>query len=208
MTDAKNGNKLKTTSAVVCYCNSHARRYFVNVSENFPEECAHVLLEVYRNIYKFDAEAKEKGMSAQKRLEYHQKKSAPIMEEFHLWLQRQFDEKLVEENSGLGKAINYVQKRWTELTRFLHVPGAPLDNNICERALKKAICHRKNSLFYKTANGASVGDLFMSIVHTCFYAGANPFEYITQLQKNLSRVIKDPAKWLPWNYSLQLNRSF
>ena len=130
------------------------------------------------------------------------------MEEFRLWLKRQFDEKLVEENSGLGKAINYVQKRWSELTRFLHVPGAPLDNNICERALKKAICHRKNSLFYKTANGASVGDLLMSIIHTCFYAGANPFEYITELQKNLSKAIKDPASWLPWNYSLQLNRGF
>ncbi|WP_372369484.1 transposase [Candidatus Uabimicrobium sp. HlEnr_7] len=130
------------------------------------------------------------------------------MKEFRLWLKRQFDKKLVEENSGLGKAINYVQKRWSELTRFLHVPGAPLDNNICERALKKAICHRKNSLFYKTANGASVGDLFMLIIHTCFYAGANPFEYLTQLQRNLSRVIKAPASWLPWNYSLQLNYSF
>lgn len=208
MTDGKSGNTLKTTSAVVCNCNAHARRYFVDVSENFPEACSYVLLEVYRDIYKFDAEAKKSGMSAEQRLKYHRKKSAPIMKEFRLWLKRQFDEKLVEENSGLGKAIKYVQKRWSKLTRFLREPGAPMDNNICERALKRAICHRKNSLFYKTTNGASVGDLLMSIIHTCFYAGANPFEYITQLQKNLSTVIKDPANWLPWNYSLQLNRCF
>lgn len=208
MSDGKSGNTLKTTSTIICNCNAHARRYFVDVSENFPEACSYVLLEVYRNIYKFDAEAKKNVMSAQKRLEYHQEKSAPIMEEFRLWLKRQFDEKLVEENSSLGKAINYVQKRWSELTRFLNEPGAPLDNNICERALKKAICHRKNSLFYKTANGASVGDLLMSIIHTCFYAGANPFDYITKLQRNLSKVLKEPTKWLPWNYSLQLNRSF
>jgi len=204
MTDGKSGNTLESTSAVVTNCNAHARRYFVDVSENFPEACSYVLLEVYRNIYKFDAEAKDNGLSAQERLEYHQEKSAPIMEDFRLWLQRQFDEKLVEENSSLGKAINYVQKRWSELTRFLHVAGAPLDNNICERALKKAICHRKNSLFYKTANGASVGDLFMSIIHTCFYAKVNPFDYITQLQRNLSKALKEPAKWLPWNYQLQL----
>lgn len=206
--DGKSGNTLQSTSATISNCNAHARRYFVDVSDNFPEAGKYVLLEVYRNIYKFDAEAKKNGMSSQERLEYHQEKSAPIMEEFRLWLKRQFDEKLVEENSGLGKAINYVQKRWTELTRFLHVPGAPLDNNICERALKKAICHRKNSLFYKTTNGANVGDLFMSIILTCFYAKANPFEYLTQLQKNLAKAIEDPAKWLPWNYSLQLNHRF
>lgn len=208
MTDGKSGNTLKTTSAIVSNCNAHARRYFVDVSENFPEECSYVILKVYRKIYKFDAEAKKSGMSAQKRLKYHQKKSKPVMQQFRLWLKRQFDEKLVEENSGLGKAIKYVQKRWSQLTRFLREPGAPLDNNICERALKKAICHRKNSLFYKTANGASVGDLFMSIIQTCFYAGANPFHYITQLQRNLSRAVKEPAKWLPWNYSQELNRSF
>jgi hypothetical protein len=45
------------------------------------------------------------------------------------------------------------------------VPGAPLDNNIAERALKKAILHRKNSLFYKNRNGAQMGDLFMSLIH-------------------------------------------
>ena len=56
---------------------------------------------------------------------------------------------------------------WARLTLFLRVAGAPLDNNVCERALKMAILHRKNSLFYKTLNGAQVGDLFMSLIHTC-----------------------------------------
>jgi hypothetical protein len=71
----------------------------------------------------------------------------------------------------------------------LRQPGAPLDNNICERALKKAILHRKNSLFYKTENGARVGDLFMSLVHTCELCGANPFDYLTQLQQHM------PSSW-------------
>ena len=126
------------------------------------------------------------------------------MDEFHLWLKRQFAEKLVEENSGLGKAISYTLNRWDELTRFLHIPGAPLDNNICEQALKRAICHRKNSLFYKTENGARVGDMFMSLIHTCYYAAANPFDYFTQLQRHSAQVALYPSKWLPWNYQLQL----
>jgi transposase len=58
-------------------------------------------------------------------------------------------------------------KHWEKLTLFLRHPGPPLDNNICERALKKAILHRKNALFYKTVNGAHVGDVFMSLIYTC-----------------------------------------
>ena len=63
-----------------------------------------------------------------------------------LWLRAQFAEKKVEPNSGLGEAITYLLKHWDPLTLFLRKAGAPLDNNICERALKKAILHRKNSL--------------------------------------------------------------
>ncbi len=83
------------------------------------------------------------------------------MGELRAWLHRQLDERLVEPNSSLGTAISYMLKHWEQLTLFLRVPGAPLDNNICERALKRAILHRKNALFFKTSRGAHVGDLFM-----------------------------------------------
>jgi hypothetical protein len=82
-------------------------------------------------------------------------------------------------------------------------PGAPLDNNICERALKMSIKHRKNSLFYKTQRGAQVGDIYMSLIHTCQNAQADPFDYLTQLQRHRARVIESPADWLPWNYRQQ-----
>jgi len=71
---------------------------------------------------------------------------------------------------------------------------------LCERILKKAILHRKNSLFYKTCHGAYVGDLFMSIIHTCSLCKVNPFEYLKALQENYSSILKNPEKWMPWNY--------
>lgn len=203
MCDAKSGNTLESTSAIVCNCNTHARRYFVEVSENFPDECTYVLLDVYKEIYKNDSATK--GMLAEERLRFHQENSRPIMEDFHLWLKRQLDENLVEPNSGLGMAISYTLDHWIELTRFLHIPGAALDNNICERALKMAICHRKNSLFYKTQNGAQIGDMFMSLIHTCQYAGINPFDYLTKLQRHTTEVFKNPSQWLPWNYQETLS---
>jgi hypothetical protein len=84
------------------------------------------------------------------------------------------------------------------------VPGAPLDNNICERALKKAILHRKNALFYKTPNGAHVGDLFMSLIYTCELCGANPLDYLTELERHAGRAASNPQDWMPWNYRLAL----
>jgi hypothetical protein len=86
------------------------------------------------------------------------------------------------------------------LTLFLRVPGAPLDNNICERALKMAIRHRKNSLFYKTTRGARVGDIFMSLIHTCRLCGANSFDYLTELERHTEEVASNPGDWMPWNY--------
>ena len=78
--------------------------------------------------------------------------------------------------------------------------GDPLDNNVCERALKKAILHRKNALFYRTRNGARVGDLFMSLIYTCELNRADPFDYLTQLQRHPDELAARPDLWMPWNY--------
>jgi transposase len=184
---------------IVGHCLAHARRRFVEVTPNFPEECRFVL-ETLGAIYSNDALAREQGMTPEERLRLHQSRSGPLMEQLRTWLQTQLDEKKVEPNSGLGVAINYLLKHWHRLTLFLRQLGAPLDNNICERGLKKAILHRKNSLFYKTRNGARVGDLYMSLIHTCELVGANAFDYLTELQRHVAELKKCPADWMPWNY--------
>ena len=120
------------------------------------------------------------------------------------WMELQLAKKKVEPNSGLGQAMAYMRKHWTALTLFLRQAGAPLDNNVCERALKQAILHRKNAYFYKTEHGAQVGDILMSLIHTCRLNGVNPFDYLTALQKYTERVKEEPKKWLPWNYHEQL----
>jgi transposase len=180
-------------------CNAHARRRFVQVTPNFPEECRFVL-ESLREVYRFEAEAEARGLTSEARLRFHQEHSQPVTDALHAWFLAQFAEKKVEPNSGLGEAISYCLKRWDRLTLFLQQAGAPLDSNIVERALKKAILHRKNSLFYKTENGAEVGDLFMSLIHTCELNGVNPFDYLIALQKHAEELAKHPAAWMPWNY--------
>jgi len=188
---------------IVGHCLAHARRRFVEVTPNFPEPCRHVL-EQLGTIYGHDAAARQQAMTPEERWRFHQQHSAPVMAELRAWLTAQFAEKKVEPNSGLGMAMRYLLKHWERLTLFLRQSGAPLDNNICERALKKAILHRKNSLFYKTENGAHVGDLFMSLIHTCELSGSNPFDYLTQLQLHAGELARNPWQWMPWNYPATL----
>ena len=158
------------------------------------------MLESLKKVYHNDKLARAQDLTPAARLELHQTQSAPVMESLHRWLTRQLDDHLVEPNSSLGQAINYLLKRWKKLTLFLREPGAPLDNNICERALKKAILHRKNALFYRSAKGARVGDLFMSLIYTCQLCAANPLDYLTELQRHAEELAAEPQRWMPWNY--------
>jgi transposase len=184
-------------------CLAHGRRQFVEVAASFPEACRYVL-ETLGDVYKYDAEAREHQLSPEERLLFHQQHSKPVMENLQQWMEAQFAQHLVEPNSGLGKAITYFLRHWKGLTAFLREAGAPLDNNICERALKRAVLHRKNALFYRTLHGSEVGDLFMSLVHTCELAGANAFDYLSQLQRHAAELAANPAAWMPWNYREQL----
>jgi hypothetical protein len=196
---SRNTPKLAGVQVLLANCLAHGRRQVVDVAANFPEECRYVL-ESLGAVYSFDAEAKERSFTPEERLTFHQSNSAPVMDDLHQWLKNQFAEHKTEPNSGLGKAISYLLRHWPELTLFLRQAGAPLDNNIAERMLKKAILHRKNALFYKTMNGARVGDLFMSLIHTCELNKVNPFDYLTALLRHPAELSVCPAEWMPWNY--------
>ena len=199
MCDALSRNVPEDFKTLLANCMSHGRRRFVDVYDNFPDECTHVL-NVLAKVYKNDADARARNLSDDRRLELHQNLSGPLMEALREWFDNQFEEKTVEPNSGLGQAIKYMCNHWDALTLFLRVPGAPLDNNVCERALKKAILNRKNALFYRSERGARVGDLFMSLIHTCELSVTNPFEYLIALREHSGDVKANPGQWMPWNY--------
>lgn len=202
MSDALSRNVPRLPGGVeilIANCLAHGRRQFVEIVQNFPAEC-HYVLEMLGRVYGYDTEARERGLTAIDRLQFHWHHSSPVMNELHRWLEMQLAQKKTEPNSGLGQAILYLLRHWRGLTAFLREPNAPLDNNLCERALKRAVLHRKNALFYRTLNGAQVGDLFMSLIHTCELCGANPFDYLTELQKHAGDLAQKPEAWMPWNY--------
>jgi len=187
-------------------CLAHGRRQFVEVAQNFPNECRYVL-EMLGQVYGHDAEARERGLTPAERLRLHQERSGPLMDRLHGWLEAQLAERRTEPNSGLGQAIMYLLRHWLPLTLFLRKAGAPLDNNVVERALKRAVLHRKNALFYRTLNGAQVGDLFMSLIHTCQLCSVNSFDYLIELQRHAQELAARPTEWMPWSYRETLART-
>src|SRR6266849_3277542 len=186
-----------------CHCLVHGRRQFSDIAEVFPSECR-VVIDALKQVFDHDEEARERQMSPQARLTYHQAYSQPLMDELKGWLDTQLKDRLVEPNSSLGKAIAYMQNHWETLTRFLSVPGAPLDNNLVERALKLFIRQRNNSLFYKSEYSAYIASVLTSVIATCIYAGVNVLDYLVALQEHRSEVFAAPEAWLPWTYQANL----
>jgi transposase len=204
MSDALAANATAEEEALIrCHCLAHGHRTFRELADVFPAECA-VVIAALPQVFDHEEVVRSCQLNAAERLAYHQQYSGPLMAERHGWLHEQFAAHTVEPNSSLGKAMRYLQTRWQALTQFLRVPGAPLDNNTAERALKLAIRQRKNSLFYATEHGADVGSLLTSLIATGVPAGVNALEYLVALQEHRAAVFRNPAAWLPWNYPAAL----
>jgi transposase len=204
MSDALAANGTQEEGALIrCHCLAHGHRKFQELADVFPVECA-VVLTALTQVFDHDAVARERQLTAGERLVYHQQYSGPLMAGLQSWIDQQVTTHTVEPNSSLGKALAYLQGHWDSLTQFLRTPGAPIDNNVAERALKLAIRQRKNSLFYATEHGAYIGSLLTSLIATCVQAGTNALAYLVALQTHRTAVFRDPAAWLPWNYQAVL----
>jgi transposase len=203
MSDALSRNEVEEGLVIRCHCLAHGRRQFSDIEEVFPSECR-VVIDALKQVFDHDEEAREKQLSPEARLAYHQASSQPLMDELKTWLDKQLEERLVEPNSSLGQAITYMQNHWKTLTQFLSIPGAPLENNLVERALKLFIRQRKNSLFYKSEHSAYIASVLTSLIVTCIYAGVNVLDYFVALQEHRAEVFADPSAWLPWTYQASL----
>lgn len=203
MCDALSRNVSGDFKTIVANCLAHGRREFVDLVDVFGVPCLHVIRQL-ATVYHNDSEAKARELSPEQRLAWHQQHSAPIMTALQSWMKTEVNERRIEPNSRLGSAIKYMEKHWSKLTLFLRVAGAPLDNNVCEAILKRAILNRKNSLFFRTERGAIVADICMSLIQTAEMSKKNPLHYLTALLEHHELVAKNPKDWLPWNYEQTL----
>lgn len=180
---------------ILCFCLVHARRQFYELPDGY-DDLADQVISLIGKIY--DRENNTKGLSGDDRLVYHQKHSQPIMDALKEYLIAQ--QKDFEPNGIAGNAIDYILKRWTELTQFLRHKDTMLDNNITERALKLVIQVRKTAMFYKTLNSAKLASYIQTALYSAAQNDVNPCLYMENILRNKVNVMKNPDSWLPWNY--------
>ena len=203
MCDALTANipeKISKDLYILCYCLVHARRQFYELPDGYDDLADTVIMRIGK-IY--DHESYAKTLKPQQRLEYHEKHSTPIMKKLKEYLVEQQQE--FEPNSIAGKAINYVLKRWTELTQFLRHKDVPIDNNITERSLKLIIQARKSSMFYKTLNSARISSYIQTALYSAAQNNINPYKYMHAILCNSTQVKQNPENWLPWKYQSTLS---
>jgi transposase len=205
MCDGLDRNLPDEHAVVLANCLAHGRRHIVDEIGNHPELCEHLLDEIGK-VFANDATCRKGRVTGEARLAFHQRESSPVMVGLRTWIEELFADKRVEPNSGLGGALRYLLVRWEALTLFLRVVDAPIDNNTVERALKHAIRQRRASLFYRSKNGALVGDVYTALIVTTQLHRGDPFRYLTALFANYKAVTTAPEDWLPWNYADTLAR--
>ena len=204
MSDALSANRVTTMKTDVALCNAHGRRMFAELSDQHPKLVL-TILQLYKQAWINEKHCQANQLNDIERRDYHQQHSQPAMQQILQLCEQQLvseqgEPPIVEPNSNLGRAMNYFIKHFIQLSAFCTIPGAPIDNNESERALKLVIRGRKNSLFHQTAVGANIADVICSVLAICHEQGVDARHYLIAVQQNQLQVKASPEKWLPWNY--------
>lgn len=168
-------------------CWAHARRYFFDAQTN-DRVRAMTALAYIQKLYKIEKVAKTESLTVEARHALRQKEAVPILKNFKAWLDEQWPRVLPSE--GIGEAIGYALRRWTELERYTTDGRLKIDNNLAENAMRNIAIGRKNWLFAQSDEGGRRAAIIYSIVETCKRNGINVHEYLRDV---LERVSTHPA---------------
>jgi len=143
----------------------------------------------------FDIERDIKDKSFDERFEIRNQKAAPLLDEFHAWLESV--NQYASTKSKLGSAVNYALNQWKYLIRYLLDGRIECSNNRAERSVKPFVINRKNFLFATSVAGARAAAVLHSMTETAKESGLNPFKYLTYvLRSAMAGKIREDAELL------------
>lgn len=183
-------------------CWAHARRYFVEAeavipkTARGPEQLATQFVAAIGELYAIESKAKD--LNAEQRTQQRQQFSKAVLVKIEALLVEHLH--AVTPGSLLGKALHYVSSQWPKLTRFVDNGAWPIDNNLCENAIRPFVVGRRNWLFCDTVAGAQASANLYSLIETCKANGIEPYTYLVALfrQLPLAKTVEDFEALLPW----------
>lgn len=179
-------------------CWAHLRRDFHDEWDKTKSAIAREALDRIGALY--DIEREINGQPAEVRLAARRKHSAPKVEAFFAWSDRQLTR--IPGKGNLAKAFRYGLARRTSFSLFLADGRVAIDNNAAERALRPIGIGRKNWLFAGADTGAETLARAMTIIETAKLNGIDPQAYLADVLDRIhDHKINRLDELLPWNWT-------
>jgi transposase len=186
--DAFFKNKRRGLTEVGCL--AHARRHVYEALET--DSRLQGVLHWIAKLYAVEKHGRECGaLGGAVLTALRAKFSKPIVKRLRKALEHLRDEMLPK--SAAGKAVNYLLRHWTALTRFASDGDVPIDNNRTERAIRPWAIGRNNWTFFGSPRGGKTAAVLMSFVSSCKLQGVDPYEWFCDV---LTRIADHPQSRL------------
>ena len=183
-------------------CWAHCRRYFVEAEAVIPKavrtpaQPASQFIAAIGELYAVESRARDLDAPARQTLRAEH--SRPVLQRIEAMLLTHLH--AVVPGSLLGKALHYLSAQWPKLTRYVENGAWPIDNNLCENAIRPFVVGRRNWLFADTVAGARASANLYSLVETCKANGIDPYAYFVSLFRKLPAASSadEYEALLPW----------
>jgi len=167
-------------------CWAHARRHVHQALDHDPSRMRTLLLMI-AELYRVEKLARERALCGEDLRLMREQGARPVLEKLHAYL-REIQEQLLPKSEA-GRAVNYILKNWTALTRYCDHPDLSIDNNHTERSLRGWAVGRNNWTFLGSDRGGSTAAVLRSFVASCELVKVDPFAWFKDV---LSRIASHP----------------
>ena len=192
--DRKGGDPI-----IVAHCWAHARR---KLREIFDRGGSEIAAEGLRRLAEFyEIEADIRGVSAGQRLSARKARTAPLVEDFRIWLADVRSR--VSAKSRLGEKLGYIYRHWDGLQTFLTDGRVEIDSNAVENLVRPIALNRKNALFAGHDEGGRAWGRIASLIETAKINDVEPFAYIKATLEAIAYGHPNDRldELLPWNFA-------
>ncbi len=168
-------------------CWAHARRKFYEAQEQSPKVAGWLLRQI-QNLYRIEADLRERHAGPQLRQAIRASQSRPIVERFQRALVRLKSRGRYLPQSLLGQAMDYALGQWPTLEVFLKDGRIEIDNNLVENAIRPTALGKKNWLFIGDAEAGQRSAIIYTVIENCRRRGLDPFTYLRDVLARLPNI--------------------
>ena len=181
-------------------CGMHIRSKF-HAALLAKDRRAAVPLKHFADLYLIESECKERGLTAEARVEERRRRSLPILDALYGWVEEVHPKLLPK--SPLRRATTYAKNQREFFRRCFDDGRFEIDNGRVERRIRNFAVGRRNYLFTGSIRGGERLAIAYTLVDNCTILGADPYRYLVDVITKLEGgwPLRRLSELLPWRWS-------